>query len=296
MSKIPKISIVIPTYNIEKYIEKTIRSIIDQDYPNLEIIIMDGKSTDGTLRILEKFKYYFSIFISEEDQGQYDAINKGFAHATGDIFAYLNGDDIYYPWTLNMVSKIFSENVSVKWISGVSTIMSEDGIIHGFSFNTPSKPKKYIQNGWFRGNLFGYMQQEGMFWSRELWLSSGGFNLDYKLAADYNLWINFSKYSDIVSVGIPLACFRARFDSRSKAYEKEYLTEVGKISARLPSPNFLIRLLSKHLLFNRFVRKITYKKGYTYKYYRLKRSWQLKRTIDSISQHTLSTLIQELCS
>ena len=101
MSEKLKISIIIPTFNSEEYVEETIKSVINQNYSNLDLILVDGNSTDRTMRIVEKYKEYFSHIVSEADNGQYDAINKGFNLAVGDIFAYLNSDDIYFPWTLN---------------------------------------------------------------------------------------------------------------------------------------------------------------------------------------------------
>lgn len=296
MNKNTKISIIIPTYNIEKYLEFTLKSIISQDYPNLELVIMDAGSTDGTLQILEKYKQNFSVFISEKDNGQYDAINKGFLHATGDIFAYINGDDTYYPWTFRMVSKIFNENSNIQWIGGIPTTMNHAGIINGFSYNTPARPRKYIQNGWFKDNSFGYLQQEGMFWTRELWEKSGGLDTKYRLAADYDLWIKFSKYSELVSVGIPFACFRIRKDSRSYAFENVYKAEVTEISRDLPRPGIFFSKISKNRSLNLLARKLTFKKSLTFKYYKINQSWRLRSTFDSMSIHPLSSFIQELLS
>ena len=93
----PKISVVMPSFNHEKYIERSILSVINQGYPNLEFIIVDGKSTDKTSFIVEKYMSYISIFRSEEDKGQSDALNHGFSMATGEIFAWLNSDDVYLP-------------------------------------------------------------------------------------------------------------------------------------------------------------------------------------------------------
>ena len=85
---------------MEKYIEETILSILNQQYPNLELIIVDGGSSDNTLSILSKYKEQISLLISEKDEGQYNAINKGFSKATGEMLAWLNADDVYFPWTL----------------------------------------------------------------------------------------------------------------------------------------------------------------------------------------------------
>jgi glycosyltransferase involved in cell wall biosynthesis len=102
-----KISIVTACLNSVDYIEETIRSILNQNYPDLEYIIIDGGSTDGTIEVIKKYKSQLKYFISEKDLGHANALNKGFKVSTGEIMAYLNADDIYMPWTLKTISKIF---------------------------------------------------------------------------------------------------------------------------------------------------------------------------------------------
>src|SRR5688500_3818909 len=97
---LPKISIITPTYNQGHFIEQTIQSVIEQDYPNLEYIIIDGGSTDDTLSVIKKYEKYISYWISEKDKGQSEAINKGFKKATGDVVNWLNSDDYYEPGVL----------------------------------------------------------------------------------------------------------------------------------------------------------------------------------------------------
>jgi len=112
-----KISIVTPTYNQAEYIEATILSVLNQRYPNLEYIIIDGGSTDGTVDIIKKYADQLTYWCSEPDGGQYAAINKGFAHATGDVMAWLNSDDLYMPYTLHAVGSIMDSLEEVKWLS-----------------------------------------------------------------------------------------------------------------------------------------------------------------------------------
>lgn len=293
---LPKISIVVPCLNMELYIEQTIKSIINQEYPNLELIIMDGGSSDSTLKILDKYNSFTTILISEKDGGQYKAVQKGMSLATGEILAWINADDIYYPWTLQFVSKVFLEDSTINWIGGIPTTMNEKGEIEGFSYNTPSRPKKYIQKGWFKAGMFGYLQQEGMFWSRELWNKSGGLDTTLKLAADYQLWIKFSNHAEMVSVGVPFACFRIRNDSRSRALETNYKNEVNEVSCNFRKPNILFRLLSTNKHLNILARKLTFKRSLTYKYYKTDQNWRLQRTCDSTSSHTLSTILSEIFS
>ena len=114
----PKISIVTPSFNQGKYIEQTIQSVLNQNYPNLEYIIIDGGSSDNTVEIIKKYEQQLSYWISEPDTGQTNAINKGFAKSTGDIFNWINSDDYYEPGTFEKLAKLFTENPQVNIVCG----------------------------------------------------------------------------------------------------------------------------------------------------------------------------------
>ncbi|HEY9301008.1 MAG TPA: glycosyltransferase family 2 protein [Phormidium sp.] len=123
--KWPRISIVTPSYNYGQFIEETIRSVLLQGYPNLEYIIIDGGSTDNTVEIIQKYANYLSYWISEPDQGQTDAINKGYSYCTGEVFAWINADDSYTKSALQMVSKYYLQGY--KFIAGSSVTIYSDG-------------------------------------------------------------------------------------------------------------------------------------------------------------------------
>ena len=117
MTKFPKISIVTPSFNQAKFLENTIQSIFLQNYPNIEYIVIDGGSGDISVDIIKKYADQLHFWCSELDGGQYDAINKGFSKASGDILCWLNSDDMYFPWTLKTVASIMTQFPQVEWLT-----------------------------------------------------------------------------------------------------------------------------------------------------------------------------------
>jgi glycosyltransferase involved in cell wall biosynthesis len=256
----PKISVVIPNFNMENYIEDTLKSIVKQEYPNLELIVIDGESTDNSLLILKKYDKYITHLISEADRGQYDAIQKGFKYATGDIYCWLNADDISFSWSFKTVASIFASNNNIKWLTGIPAFLNEDGSIKKIYNNASAKPKNAIMNGFFRKKGYGYLQQESMFWTKEIWDASGGLNLELKLAADYALWINFAGLTELWTVNLPLSAFRLRNSSRSKQLEEIYSNEVNIVAKSLKPLPVLFRIFGKNLHLNFLLRLIIWKR------------------------------------
>ena len=287
-----KISIVTACYNMAKYIEQTIRSILSQDYENLEYIIIDGGSTDGTQDIIEKYRDSLAFYVSEPDNGMYDAINKGFAHATGDVLAWLNADDVYLPGALHTVNKIFSTFEDVEWINGRNAYLSSDGMITHILPKNAIRTRRDFINGWCRDELLGFAMQEGMFWRKRLMDRVGPLNLAYKYAGDYDLWMRFAEETDIYYVNTPLSVYRRRKDCLSTVQLKGYLEEVRKIHSGKPRyPGLIWRLVpnGNRTLLN-ILRMLRLRKGnliyYTYLGDRLKK----KHLIGNSSPHTISSL------
>jgi glycosyltransferase involved in cell wall biosynthesis len=220
-----KISVVIPCFNAVSSINRTLNSVKNQDYRDFECIVIDGGSTDGTLDVIHSHSDWVTKIVSEKDDGQYHAIKKGFALATGELFCWLNSDDIYFPWTFRIVNRIFSEFKYIQWISGLRAEMRDDAL-QGMNNIVPF-PRKLIQAGWFfPGSACGCIMQESCFWTKELYRLSGGINCNWKMAADFDLWIQFSKHADLFAMPALLGAFNYTGKNRShedagKAYSKE---------------------------------------------------------------------------
>lgn len=180
----PKISIVMPSYNQVQFIERSILSILNQDYPNTELIVIDGGSDDGTTDIIKKYKNKITLWISEKDQGQSDALNKGFKYCTGEIYGWLNSDDIYLPNAFKNAVSVLKKNADKKIVFGDwLSINNEDNIIdhnHAFDFNL---------------NHFKYegfhLNAQSMFWHRSVHDNFSGFQINLHNCMDYQMILEF---------------------------------------------------------------------------------------------------------
>lgn len=288
-----KISIITVCYNMEEYIERTIQSVLSQDYPNLEYIIVDGGSTDNTINIVNKYKSKISKIICEPDNGMYDAINKGINASTGDVLAWLNADDSYFPWTLKMISNIFAEHDDINWIAGIPAFLDEDRNLTNIYTHAAAKPAKAIANGWFREGVYGYLQQEGMFWRRNLYFNSGGLDINYKYAGDFELWTRFALHSDLVTVAIPLGAFMRRSSGISIGSREKYLKEIGKACLdKKEYPSVLWRLTNS-LMIKHLFRLLTTRKSKLCYYSSANKKFLVKTVNRSVGSNSLSELRYE---
>lgn len=174
-----KISLVIPSFNAEAYIERAIVSIIQQDYASLELILVDGASQDGTMKIVEQYRSFFSVIISEPDSGQANAINKGFACASGDIYAYLCVDDVLAPGALMRVADLFLHHPDVAVITGGCTRFYTDQTV----YNTI--PTRGLLEKQTYCNIF---EQPSTFWRAAWHKKVGPFDEGFYFAFDFEYW------------------------------------------------------------------------------------------------------------
>jgi hypothetical protein len=218
----PKISLVTPTYNGADYLEACIDSILSQKYPNLEYSILDGGSKDESVSIIKKYEKYLYFWRSHSDNGHYSAVNEGLNKSTGEIMGWLNSDDSLTPYCFELISSIFNEKKQVSWITGTPCIQYKDDAVEIFDKTPVFDPTHYFNDGFDEP----FIQQEGTFWRRNLWVQSGGtLDLRFDLAADMELWTRFFQFANLYTTTVPLGIFRERIGQRSAIFRSKYYVE-----------------------------------------------------------------------
>lgn len=223
-----KISIVTPSLNSRDFIDRAVCSVIDQNYGNLEYIVADGGSSDGTLEILARHADDIAHLLSAPDRGHYDALNKGFERSTGEIMGWLNSNDLHFPWTLSIVSEIFSAFPAIEWLTTTVPLAVDerDRVVAahrfpGFGQKAFRKGENIPIGGWTKTD---WIQQESTFWRRSLWERAGA-KLEPLVACDFELWARFFSHAPLYGVAVPLAGFRLHEDQRSQSLRVRYQEE-----------------------------------------------------------------------
>lgn len=225
----PKISIVTPSFNQGQFLEETIRSVLDQNYPNLEYMVIDGGSTDQSVEIIRKFAPQLSYWESEKDRGQVHAINKGLARATGDIFAYLNSDDVYRPGTFATVADYFAQHPTTEWVCGDTEMFGEGHATEVVRTVVPQSAAHCLS--------WAYTApQPGHFWKRKL--MGAGFDEAWRYDFDHDFYVRLLLAGhQCEHIPVTLAGYRLHAASKTvaeqSAFDEEFDRSAEKYESRL---------------------------------------------------------------
>ena len=233
MTDSPLVSIVTPSLNQGDFVEDAIRSVVEQDYPHIEHIVVDGGSRDGTLAILERYDHL--RWISEPDHGQAHALNKGFGLAAGSIFAWLNADDLYLPGAVSTAVAALQESGAALVHGGWRQIDEEGRALRDVAV-VPFDLQRQLESA-------NRIAQPGSFFTREAFLAVGGVDESYRYAMDYELYLRLGKGFPVTRVDRVLAAYRYHPTSKTIAEPKGFVAETWRASrthgARLRSRMFL---------------------------------------------------------
>ena len=226
----PKISIITPSFNQGQYIAETIESVLNQEYPNVEHIIIDGASSDDTVKVVSSYLPNIDLFISEPDSGQSEAINKGMKLATGEILTWLNSDDCLAPGALHAIALAFKTS-DADLVAGVCELHKDGQYIESHltscsNGQLPLEDLLDLEGCWFTGKFF---YQPEVFFSRAIWEMAGSHvSEEYYYSMDYELWLRFAKCRAYLHViGQPVAEFRIH--QQQKTHSGDFLAELPKV-------------------------------------------------------------------
>jgi len=223
---LPLVTVITPSFNQASFIEKTILSVLEQDYPNLEYMIIDGGSTDGSVEIIKRYAARLSVWMSEPDLGQTDAINKGFARANGQILAWINSDDTYNPGAIREAVQFLMKYPDVGLVySEANFIDSNDKVIGKFPAAQTDRTRL----------LQGYVHipQQTSFFRAFLWKKVGPLDPSFFFAMDYDLWVRLSELAPLVfHPGRVWANFRLHGEAKTIASDERCWPEMLRVHRR----------------------------------------------------------------
>jgi glycosyltransferase involved in cell wall biosynthesis len=223
-----KVSIITPSYNQVQFIERTINSVLDQDYRNVEYIIIDGGSEDGTLDILRKYSDRI-LWISEKDNGQTEAINKGIKMASGEVIAFLNSDDTYEPGAIRRVVDYFICNEKVMWLTGKCKVINEKDV-EIRKLITLYKNLLLKKHSYAKLLAENYISQPATFWKKELHAEFGLFDESEHYCMDYEFWLRIGRRYALGYIDDYLANFRYYDTSKSGGVNKQQFLDDLRIA------------------------------------------------------------------
>ena len=242
--KKPLISIVTPSFNQAHFIEATIRSVLEQDYPAVEYIIMDGDSRDGSVDIIRNYADRLASWVSENDNGQTDALNKGFARAKGEILAWINSDDTYEPGALAAAAQYLIEHPQIGMVYADTNFIDQSGQKIG-RFPAAQTDYRRLRQGYV------HIPQQSSFFRADLWRQVGPLDQDFYFAMDYDLWVRLAKLAPLAYLpGQTWANFRLHTSGKTVLADDRCWPEMLKVHFR-DGGSFFSQIVAKY-----YVRKL----------------------------------------
>jgi glycosyltransferase involved in cell wall biosynthesis len=221
----PRLTVVTPSFNQAPFLEETLRSVLLQGYPNLEYVVVDGGSSDGSVDILRRYDAWLADWVSEPDRGQSDAVNKGFSRATGEIYAWLNSDDVYERDAFARVVRHFSRRPDCALVYGRGSCIDQEGArTGGCDWVRPYDGRLLL--------TFNFVLQPAAFWRRSLWEQAGGLDVAYEWAMDWEWLIRATRLGRPDYLPVELARWRIRPGIKTLAGGPRRRAEIAAISRR----------------------------------------------------------------
>ncbi len=221
------VTIVTPSFNQARFLEQTMLSVLNQDYPHIEYIVVDGGSTDGSVEIIQRYADRLSWWVSEPDRGQTDAINNGFAHAHGEILAWLNSDDTYEPGAVRAAVEALEKHPQAAMVYGDAHYIDENGRVIG-RFPAAQTDYRRLRQGYV------HIPQQASFWRASYWRQVGPLDPTFYFAMDYDLWVRLSALAPLVYIpGQVWANFRLHSDAKTISADDRCWPEMLRVHRRL---------------------------------------------------------------
>ena len=236
-----KVSIVTPSFNQARFIEATIQSVLSQEHAALEYIIVDGGSNDGAVDIIRSHADRLAWWVSEKDAGQTDALNKGFAHATGDILAWINSDDTYEPGAVAAVVDFMTKHPEIGVVYADTNFIDEKGRVIG-RFPAAQTDYQRLRRGYV------HIPQQAAFFRADLWRQVGPLDPDFYFAMDYDLWVRLAKLAPFAYLpGQTWANFRLHASAKTISADERCWPEMIKVHYR-DGGSFFAPIMARYAL------------------------------------------------